>query len=186
VRFWQKETSSFRKHSSYPNQNHLFFDDEGTENGGLIYGLSKDQNGHIIGNDVHLSSGQYMQDQIFTIDAGRNGQQKYSELTMQDRGDYSILEVFEAIDRISKVPRGQQASEWKKFRASHTGDHTRVVLSRSTDGASALPLKDAEGRDRIVLRVAPDGTPKLHMLNADGKVVSELPETSGSAPKGAQ
>jgi hypothetical protein len=78
--------------------------------------LSKDQNGHITGNNVHLSFDQYMQDQIFTIDAGRGDQQKYSELTMQDRGHYPILEVFEASDRISKVPRGQQASEWKKGR----------------------------------------------------------------------
>jgi len=55
----------------------------------------------------------------------------------------------------------------------------RVVLGRSSAGASVLRLKDAEGRDRIVMRVAPDGTPKLQLLDADGKVLSELPPARG-------
>jgi len=39
-----------------------------------------------------------------------------------------------------------------------------------------LGLEDTEGQDRIVSQVAPDGTPGLQLLAADGKVVSELPE----------
>jgi hypothetical protein len=61
----------------------LFFDDEGTEDGGLVYGISKDQSGHMTGSNVHLSFDQYI---------------------MGDRGDYSILEALQANDRISKLP----------------------------------------------------------------------------------
>ena len=42
-------------------------------------------------------------------------------------------------------------------------------------------LKDTDGRDRIVLRVALDGTPKLQLLEADGKVVSELPQNASNS-----
>ena len=38
-----------------------------------------------------------------------------------------------------------------------------------------------EGRDRIVLRVAPDGTPALQMLDAGGKVIGELPQPASRA-----
>lgn len=156
----------------------LFFDDEGTEDGGLIYGVSKDKSGKIAESNVHLSFDKYMQDQIFTIDAGRDGQQDYSTLTMQDRGEYSVMDALSANDRISKLPEEQRNAEWAKFKASHPGDATRVMLGRASDGSSVLKLKDVEGRDRIVMRVASDGTPKLQILGADGKVIDELPHIS--------
>ncbi|HEY6387207.1 MAG TPA: hypothetical protein VIX91_16150 [Candidatus Acidoferrum sp.] len=170
------------KNKEYPHPHNrkdagfLFFDDEGTEDGGLSYGIAKDQNGRVLGSDGHLSFDQYMQDQIFTIDAGRDGDKKFSLLRMDDRGDYSIMEALDALNRISKLPEDQRQAELKKFVETHPGDHPRVVLGRARDGGSVLQLKDTEGRDRLVLRVAPDGTPKLQFLDAAGKVISELPQ----------
>ena len=177
------------KNKEYPHPRNrkgaglLFFDEEGTEDGGLSYGIEKDQSGRVVGSDGHLSFDQYMQDQIFTIDAGRDGDKKFSLLRMDDRGDYPITEALEAITRISKLPGDQQEAEFKKFLQTHPGDHPRVILGRSRDGGSVLQLKDTEGRDRLVLRVAPDGTPKLQFLDASGKVVSELPQTSAPPPR---
>jgi hypothetical protein len=159
----------------------LFFDEEGTEDGGLSYGISKDATGHVTGSDGHLSFDQYMQDQIFTIDAGRDGNKKFSLLRMDDRGDYPITEALEALTRISKLPENQREAELKKFLETHPGDHPRVILGRARDGGSVLQLKDAEGHDRLVLRVAPDGTPKLQFLDAAGKVLSELPQNPASS-----
>jgi hypothetical protein len=160
----------------------LFYDDEGTENGGLIYGLTKDQNGRTTGSDVHLSFDKYMQDQIFTVDAGKDENGDYSELRMQDRGDYSILEAVEANHRIAKLPPEQRAAEWAKFEAVHPGDHTRVVLGRAGDGSAVLRLKDREGNDRLVMQVAPDGAPKLQLLGVDGKIIDELPHEARISP----
>jgi len=175
------------KNKEYPHPNNrksaglLFFDEEGTEDGGLSYGISKDAAGHVTGSDGHLSFDQYMQDQIFTIDAGRDGDKKYSLLRMDDRGDYPIMEALEAITRITKLPENQREAELKKFLETHPGDHPRVILGRARDGGSVLQLKDPEGRDRLVLRVAPDGTPKLQFLDATGKVVSEFPQSSAAS-----
>jgi hypothetical protein len=177
------------KNKEYPHPSNrksaglLFFNEEGTEDGGLSYGISKDQSGKVTGSEGHLSFDQYMQDQIFTIDAGREGDKKYSLLRMDDRGDYPITESLEAITRISKLPESQREAELKKFLDTHPGDHPRVILGRARDGGSILQLKDTEGRDRLILRVAPDGTPKLQFLDAAGKIVSELPQnTASSAP----
>lgn len=179
---------AYIKNKEYPHPGRksagmYFYDNEGTEDGGLIYGISKDSSGNAVSSNVHLSFDQYMQDQIFTIDAGREGNNKYSALTMQDRGDYSILDAMEANNRISKLPEDQRAAEWKKFAKTHPGDSKRVVLGRAPDQSSVLRLKDTEGRDRIVLRVAPDGNPKVQLLDAEGKVISELPQsTEASRP----
>ncbi len=174
------------KNKEYPHPNGrksaglLFFDEEGTEDGGLSYGISKDQSGKVVGGDGHLSFDQYMQDQIFTIDAGRDGDKKFSLLRMDDRGDYPITDALEALTRISKLPENQREPELKKFLETHPGDHPRVILGRARDGGSILQLKDTEGHDRLVLRVAPDGTPKLQFLDAAGKVLSELPPNTVS------
>lgn len=175
----------YMKNKEYPHPNRksagmIFYDNEGNEDGGLLYGIGKDSSGNVVGSGVHLSFDQYMQDQIFTIDAGREGKNKYSTLTMQDRGDYSILDAMEVGRRIAKLPEDQRAAEWKKFAATHPGDHMRVELGRAFDDSSVLRLKDTEGRDRIVLQVAPDGTPKVQLLDAAGKVISELPQTNGA------
>ncbi len=179
---------AFIKNKEYPHDTRqdaglLFYDDEGTEDGGLIYGLTKDGNGRTTGSDVHLSFDKYMQDQIFTVDAGKDETGEYSELRMQDRGDYSILEAVEANHRIAKLPPEQRAAEWAKFEAAHPGDSTRVVLGRTGDGSAVLRLKDREGNDRIVMHVASDGTPAIQILGADGKVIDELPHKPGISPR---
>jgi hypothetical protein len=174
------------KNKEYPHPNGrksaglLFFDEEGTEDGGLAYGISKDKNGKVTGSEGHLSFDQYMQDQIFTIDAGRDGDKKFSLLRMDDRGDYPITDTLEALTRIRKLPADQQPAELKKFLDAHPGDNPRVILGRARDGSSVLRLKDMEGRDRLVLSVAPDGSPKLQFLDASGKIISELPQNSAS------
>jgi hypothetical protein len=56
----------------------LFFDDEGTENGGLIFGGMKDKSGKV-STYGHLSFDKYMQDQVFTIDASDDGGRKGRE-----------------------------------------------------------------------------------------------------------
>jgi hypothetical protein len=163
------------RHPNRQSAGFLFFDDEGTEDGGLIYGLERDANGKLTGNNVHLSFDQYMQDQIFTIDAGRDNGHDYSLLTMQDRGNYPLLDKVVAADQIAKLPSSQQQQAWANFKATHSGDEKRVTLGRAEDGSTQLRLKDKNGRDRIVLLVAPDGNPTIELLDANGRVLDTLP-----------
>ena len=51
-----------------------------------------------------------------------------------------------------------------------------IGLSTTPASSAALLLKDENGKSRIVLKVAADGTPSLEFMDADGRVVSELPQ----------
>lgn len=155
----------------------LFFNDEGTENGGLIFGGSKDKNGKVTSYG-HLSFDQYEQDQVFSIDAEQENGQRTSELRMIDEPDYPITEDLAAAARIEKLPKEQQPAAWKQLRAGKGRAETRIVLARGEDRSVALRLKDVEGRDRIVIRVAPDGTPELQLLDASGKVTNSMSSSS--------
>jgi hypothetical protein len=154
----------------------LFFDNEGTEDGGLIFGAFKDAQGKLTESNVHLSFDQYMQDQVLTLDGGEENGERYSTMAMNDQPDYPITETIEAMNRIDTLPKAEQDSAWNGFFATHARTHQRVKLGRLEDKSAALVLKDVNGKSRIVMKVAADGTPSLEFLDADGHVVSELPQ----------
>lgn len=151
----------------------LFFNDEGTENGGLIFGgEKKDGKGSSYG---HLSFDAYDQDQIFTLDSGKTGDQSASALAMIDRPEYPISELVALTDKIKDMTDDQKKAEIAKFSKEHGAPHPRLFLGRREDKSVALRLKDPDGHDRVILQVAPDGSPELQFLDKDGKVVSQMP-----------
>ena len=167
------------KGKEYPHEDRktagmLFFDNEGTEDGGLIFGGLKDAQGNVSSN-VHLSFDQYMQDQVLTLDGGEENGKRYSTIAMNDQPDYPITETIEAMNRIDTLPKAERDAAWKGFFTTHASSHARVRLGRLEDKSAALVLKDVNGKSRIVMKVAADGTPSLEFLDADGHVVSELP-----------
>lgn len=155
----------------------LFFNDEGTENGGLIFGGSKDAAGKVESYG-HLSFDQYEQDQVFSIDAEEDGSKRSSELRIIDQPDHPITQDLAEAARIAKLPKDQQQAEWKKYLAGTPHSEPRITLGRADDRSVALRLKDVEGRDRIVIKVQRDGTPSLQFLDEQGRVASQLPAPS--------
>jgi hypothetical protein len=153
----------------------LFLNEEGTENGGLIFGGEKDKNGKVSGHG-HLSFDAYEQDQIFSIDAGQEDGKHSSAVTMIDRPDYPIGELIDVLDRAKDLPKDKQQAEISKFSESHPAPHSRLYLGRADDKSVSLKLKDADGHDRVVIEVASDGSPAIRFLDSSGKVVSQLPQ----------
>jgi len=56
----------------------------------------------------------------------------------------------------------------------------RLFVGKQRDDSAVLLMSDVEGRPRIRMQVAPDGTPKLDFLDEAGKVVSSLPAAPGA------
>ena len=152
----------------------LFMSEEGTEQGGLIWGASQLPDG-TIENHGHLSLDQYEENQIFSLDAGQEGKDKFSRITIADQGDYPVEEKRRAEAWIEKLPADKQDDAWQDFFATHRHDVNRLVFGRSPDGSVGLTLLDGNGNARIVLNVQSDGKSVLQFLDRSGKVVSELP-----------
>jgi hypothetical protein len=125
-----------------------------------------------IENHGHLSFDQYEENQIFALDAGQEGNDKFSRITMADQGDYPIEEKRRAEEGIGKLPADKQDDAWDKFFTTHRHDAKRLVLGR--DGSVGLSLRDGNGRIRILLDVQSDGKSMLQFLDGSGKVVSEF------------
>lgn len=148
----------------------LFFDDEGTEDGGLIFGSKKDDKGKVE-TWGHLSFDQYQGDQVMTLDAAEDKGQRHSAIQVIDEPDIPIDQVTAAL----LLPPAQKQAKLEELFTKNRSEK-RVYLGRSEDRSAALLLKDTQGRDRIVLKVAADGTPSLQFLDEQGKVIGQLPK----------
>jgi hypothetical protein len=152
----------------------IFLNDEGTENGGLIFGGEKNKKG-TASSYGHLSFDDYEQDQVFSVDADQEGERHRTSLTLVDRPNYPIGDLIALTDRIKDLSAEQKKAEIEEFTQSHPMPHARLSLARGDDKSVAMKFKDADGRDRIVIEVAADGSPTIRFLDPRGKVISQLP-----------
>jgi hypothetical protein len=151
----------------------LFFNDEGTENGGLIFGGSKDAVGHE-SNYGHLSFDEYEQDQVMALEVNQGLGQHESGLELSDNPNYPIGDLLAEISREKELSASERDKAMKQFIAAKGTRHSRLYLGRDEDGSVDLKMKDAKGRTRILIGVGPDGEPRIQVLNAAGKVVKRV------------
>ena len=161
----------------------LFMNDEGTENGGLIFGGYEGKDGvpHAWG---HLSFDEYEQDQTMSLDTQQDGADRSAGIRILDNGSARITpEVLAAFGKVKTMPRDtpEQVAAVKKAMAElmvkyPIEEHPRAYLGRDSDKASSLRLADAGGHNRIILKVGEDGTPEMEFLDASGKVVERWPK----------
>src|SRR5215831_9710828 len=83
-----------------PQAGMLFFNDEGTENGGLIFGGHKDKNGKIVDSGGSLTFDQYEQDQIVQIEGSHDRNGHFAGLSVFDRSDRPIEKDFQESSKI--------------------------------------------------------------------------------------
>jgi hypothetical protein len=129
-----------------PQAGMLFYNDEGTENGGLIFGGHRNANGEVVDAGVSLSFDRYGATSQFVQLAG-----------VADSKNHVVGLIVSDTDE--------------------TGNRRRVVIGPDREGVASVSLMDRNGRKRIALQVAPDGTPSLSFLDAAGKVVNQLGPT---------
>lgn len=158
----------------------IFFNDEGTENGGLTLRGERAADGKYQAS-THMSFDQFDQDQIVVLNYSDDNGTRQAGLTFSDRTDRPIIEFVHEMDSINKLPDGAAKTEAMRqlrqpIRNGVVQAAPRVFIGRDRTKASALRLFDPMGRPRVVLRVDSLGIPALEFLNDSGRVVSRLPQ----------
>ncbi len=155
----------------------LFNDEEGTEDGGLIFGGKKDANGvtHSYG---HLSFDEYQRDQTLVLESSSDGASRntYYALNDDDR-PYSLTPEFGAEwQRVKAMPPGpDRVAAGLALRTKYPGGLVnRAYFGRGRDRSVTLSLKDQQGHERLVASVRSNGTPKIDFTDANGKVIRTI------------
>ncbi len=126
-----------------PQAGMLFYNDEGSENGGLIFGGRRNAKGEVVDSGGSLSFDQYGANQVVQLAGVDDKEDRFAGIMVNDS-------------------------------ASAGSNRRRIWLGRGDDGAAVVQLMDAQGKKRILMEVAADGTPSLSFLDADGKVVNQF------------
>jgi hypothetical protein len=145
----------------------IFFNDEGTENGGLIFAGSKKDG--VVNSGGHLSFDQYEQDQVVTLDQIEEAGRRTAGLGIFDRPDRAM--DFEGLSKLEAQPDSPAKQALiSKLETSGAFGEPRLFIGKS-DGNAVLALRDGKGRKRLVLKVEPDGAASIQFLDEAGKVV---------------
>lgn len=156
----------------------IFFNDEGTENGGLLIIGQRDSLGRV--NALgHLSLDQYNQDQVFVIQyAERNGKRRVG-VQINDRHETSIYDWSLQRDSLNRLPDSPVKTEALRRLTAGAPDDPRVAeriyLGRDTTKTAVINLSDKWGKPRLRLAVDSLGSARVEFLDAEGRVTYRLP-----------
>ena len=156
----------------------IFFNDEGTENGGLTFGGSQDADGKYRASSG-FSFDQFNQDQILYFQYDDENGVRRTGFTIADRAPVDIYDMIKERDSIMKIPEGPARTaalqQWSQPRNGLPLFAQRVYVGRNRDRSAVINLSDPSGVPRLRLMVDSLGAPSLQFLDAAGKVVSKLP-----------
>ncbi|AXJ95227.1 MULTISPECIES: hypothetical protein [unclassified Sphingomonas] len=159
-------------HPDRPQAGMIFYNDEGTENGGLVFsGALKDGKPTNLGA---LSFDRWRQDQTVSLSSDEMGDDRQAGLAINDRPDRPV--DFPTVARLVRQPAGAERDA--ALRAAGVGIAPRAFLGRMRDKASALALRDAAGRKRLELRVAADGQATIDFLDDRGRVTRSISDVA--------
>ena len=125
----------------------LFYNDEASENGGLIFSGSKNGRGEVVNSGASLSFDRYGEKQEVNLIGVNDKDNRFAGLDISDSRPGEI-----------KTP-------------------DRIWVGRNDDGSSEIALMDTSGKKRIVLIVLENGQSNLNFLDNKGNVLSSFSPT---------
>ncbi|GAA3920843.1 hypothetical protein GCM10022229_13130 [Luteimonas lutimaris] len=154
----------------------MFYNDEGSETGGLTFRGAKGPDGKGRGS-VHMSFDQYEQDQTLVLEQADGDGKHRAGMKILDRPEESLVGIMSEYARISSLPAQERERRWKEVVAGQTKNYQggpRLFVGKDETRAAVLDLKDVDNRTRLRLRVEADGEARIEFLDADGKVQRTL------------
>lgn len=156
----------------------IFFNDEGTENGGLTFEGRRNPDGTYSAS-THMSFDQFDQDQVLNLDYAEENGVRRTGIGIDDRASVDIHDMVMERDSIMQIAdSAARALALKRWAAPRNGVPLvarRVFVGRDPKKAAVVNLFDPQGRPRLRLTVDSLGTPSLEFLDASGRVTARLP-----------
>jgi hypothetical protein len=157
----------------------IFFNDEGSENGGLTFtGRRRDDGTY--SSSVGMSFDQFDQDETLTLRYSDENGRKTTGINIAERDERNIYDLVLQRDSINRIADSTtRAAALQRLLGPRNGVPlvaSRVYLGRGRDRSALLNLSDPNGRPRLRLRVDSLGKASLEFLDENGTVTSRLPE----------
>jgi len=156
----------------------IFFNDEGTENGGLTFTGRRREDG-TYSSSVGMSFDQFNQDETLTLRYTDENGRKATGITIAERDERDIYDLIMARDSINRLSDSvARTAALQQLFAPRNGvplAASRVYLGRDRSRSAVLSLSDPSGKPRLRLRVDSLGNASVEFLDASGAVTARLP-----------
>lgn len=162
----------------------IFFNDQGDEDGGLIWNGKKVGDGYDAG--ASLTMDQWRQDQ--TVQLSYEGGPQHTNwvgLRVIDRPEKPMAPMLDRAMAAMKLPAG--AARDSAMRAvrqfaidSGLAPASRILIGKGAEKAATVRLNDPAGRTRILLSVDSLGAPSIQLLDSAGRVTYRIPSDGGA------
>lgn len=155
----------------------IFFNDEGNEDGGLVWAGHKSDAGYQA--SAALTFDQYDQDETVSLEYQDANRRRHAGLSVTDRSDVPIRIFAESLMAIRAVAdTAEQRQRMNRFRRSieaQGGFATpRLFAGKQPDKSSLVVLSDPKGHARLRLIVDSLGSPRIDFLDDSGRVTRTL------------
>lgn len=151
----------------------MFYNGEGEECGGLIYGSEVDEEGNIYAG-ASLTFDQYSQDQVVQVSyEEENGESSYG-FSVFDRPSTPMSQIVEKQNEIKKSKISDEQKN-KKINELYKGNAPRAFMGKEKNGDVSMKLMDSKGRSRIRMVVDSNDVPRIEFLSETGEVTYKLP-----------
>lgn len=156
----------------------IFFNNEGTECGGLGFDGSEKDGKYSAGSQIAFD--QYDQDQAVALTYHDENGRRSAGLRVWDRPALSLLDEMGQIDSVRKMKDGPEKTAAmgalrERMNKGEFGASRIFVGKEDPTHTAKVVLSDPQSRPRLTLSVDGSGNPKIEFLDADGKVYFTLP-----------
>ncbi|MDB4876737.1 MAG: hypothetical protein JWM41_3183 [Gemmatimonadetes bacterium] len=159
----------------------IFFNDEGTENGGLTFTGQRGADGKYQ-SSTHMSFDQFNQDQVLNLDYADNNGQRRVGFSVNDRSEDDIHDMVMRRDSIMKLAdtaaRSAALRQWAAPRNGVPLVAQRLFVGRDPAKSAIVNLEDRNGKSRLRLVVDSLGAARIEFLDASGRVTNTLSDAS--------
>lgn len=152
----------------------IFFNDQGDENGGIVYAAKKTKDGTIV-NGMSITMDRYRDDQVIQL---LNDETIQNDKIMSQRGlsinDFPTLDGINARNKaFSEAEKIADEKERKtKMREINKmyGSKNLLFIGKTKGNSQGLFIADKNGQPKLMIYVDEKGEPKIQTLNDKGEM----------------
>jgi hypothetical protein len=152
----------------------IFYNDEGDECGGLIYGSHRTADGHYSA-EASLTFDRYQQDQVVQVHMSEADGHLSTRLRMWERPSVPLHELRERYAALGAMPHGAaRDAATEALRGEGLLGTERLSVGVERDGSALIGFYDRAQRERLRIVLGGDGAARIEFLDEQGEVVRRI------------
>ena len=156
----------------------IFYNEEGTENGGLVFSGKKETGKPNPSAFGSLTFDQYDRDQTVALQYVDDEGKRRAGLAISDYSTDTTGAKFDADWKAWEKMAAGPAKDEARQRLRQQSPKLRMYAGRYREGTSVVQLCDGAGRTRLQMVVDLEGNAKIEFLDEKGKVTRRIPEAA--------